>query len=119
MKTVDILALDCKDENNIKILNKFLYKIKPIEKITKGVKYEQIPLEMLEKTLHGIMIKYKYRMQWISNYFEDNKFIYYSVSLCCDREKQGDWIGVVYGVTLWELIAKAIIKIYADIKKNN
>lgn len=28
-----------------------------------------------------------------------------------------EWFGDVNGVTLWEVVAKAIIKIYADLKK--
>ena len=29
------------------------------------------------------------------------------------------WLGDVYGITLWEIVAKLIIKIYAEERKNN
>ena len=124
MKTEDILNLDCSKGNNLEQINKFLWKVKPVARILEKNHYtktEQAPLELLEQALHGIMLRYGYRTQGINTYYETEegkeiKFVFYTVSLLKIRE-EGVWIGNVYGKTLWETVAKIIIKVYADLKK--
>lgn len=117
MKTDDILNLDCAKQENKNKLNSFLCKVKPVAKlmgknnITKG---EVIPTEVLEKALNGICSHYGYRTQGICSYFEDDTFKFYKVSVL-DKNRQ--WKGNAYGLTLWETEAKTIIKIYTLIKK--
>ena len=127
MKTEDILNLDCTKENNLEQINKFLWKVKPVARILEKNHYtktKQVQLELLEQALHGIMLRYGYRTQGINTYYEEgenkenkeNKFVFYTVSLLKIRDTR-EWIGNVYGKTLWEIVAKAIIKVYADLKK--
>lgn len=124
MKTDEILNLDCTKQKNKEKINKILWKIKPVARILEKngyMKTEQAPLELLEQALHGIMLHYGYRTQGINPYYEEgedkeNRFIFYSVSLLKIRETR-DWIGNVYGKTMWETVAKIIIKVYADLKK--
>lgn len=124
MKTEDILNLDCTKGNNLEQINKFLWKVKPVARILEKNNYtktEQAPLELLEQALHGIMLRYGYRTQGINTYYEEgenkeSKFVFYTVSLLKIREAR-EWIGNVYGKTLWETVAKIIIKVYADLKK--
>lgn len=124
MKTEDILNLDCTKENNLEQINKFLWKVKPVARILEKNKYtktEQAPLELLEQALHGIMLRYGYRTQGINTYYEkeenkESKFVFYTVSLLKIRDTR-EWVGNVYGKTLWETVAKIIIKVYADLKK--
>lgn len=124
MKTEEILNLDCTKENNLEQINKFLWKVKPVARILEKNRYtktEQAPLELLEQALHGIMLRYGYRTQGINTYYEEekekeSKFVFYTVSLLKIRETR-EWIGNVYGKTLWEIVAKIIIKVYADLKK--
>lgn len=123
MKTENILDLDCTKTENIKQINRFLWKIKPLVKILEKqgcAKTEQIPLELLEQALQGMMAHYKYQTQGINFYFEEQEnkkvFVFYNVSVLRVR-KTRDWIGNVYGKTLWEVVAKLLIKIYADVKK--
>lgn len=124
MKTEDILNLDCTKGNNLEQINKFLWKVKPVARILEKNHYtkaEQAPLELLEQALHGIMLRYGYRTQGINTYYEErgnkeSRFVFYSVSLLKIRGTR-DWIGNVYGKTMWETVAKIIIKIYADLKK--
>lgn len=124
MKTEDILNLDCTKENNLEQLNKFLWKVKPVARILEKNRYnktEQAPLELLEQALHGIMLRYRYRTQGINAYYEEgenkeSKFVFYSASLLKIRGTR-EWIGNVYGKTMWETVAKIIIKVYADLKK--
>lgn len=116
MKTEDILNLDCTKEENRAMLTKFLWKIKPISrlKIPKGC---EPSIEDLEKVMHGIMVKYEYRLQGISMYFEEGKFIFYKADMIKHCEKERQWCGTVYGKTLWEVVAKTIIKIYGEVMK--
>jgi hypothetical protein len=124
MKTEDILNLDCTKGNNLEQINKFLWKVKPVARILEKNHYtktEQAPLELLEQALHGIMLRYGYRTQGINTYYEtgedkESRFVFYSVSMLKIRETS-EWIGNVYGKTMWETVAKIIIKVYADLKK--
>lgn len=114
MKTFEVLNLNCTSEENKKKLNKFLYNIKPIAKQMGNDKTKQIPLSVLENVLHGICLKYGYSHQGISPYYEKKEFVFYTVHITKKR-KTVEWIGNAYGKTLWETVAKIIIKIYADI----
>ena len=124
MKTEDILNLDCTKGNNLEQINRFLWKVKPVARILEKNHYtktEQAPLELLEQALHGIMLRYGYRIQGINTYYETEEgkeieFVFYTASLLKIRDTR-EWIGNVYGKTLWETVAKTIIKVYADLKK--
>ena len=124
MKTEDILNLDCTDGNNLEQINKFLWKVKPVARILEKNHYtktKQAPLELLEQALHGIMLRYGYKIQGINTYYEEGEgkeieFVFYTASLLKIRDTR-EWIGNVYGKTLWETVAKTIIKVYADLKK--
>lgn len=128
MKTDELLNIDCRKEENIKVLNKFLWKVKPCAKLLEKeqhTKKEKAPIEVLEKVLHGICCKYNYGFNGLTGihpYYEDKKFVMYDVTLVRRIYKDGkletcDWVRNVYGITLWEVVAKLIIAIYADIKK--
>lgn len=120
MKTDEILNLDCRDKKNIDILNMFLWKIKPIKRIMTKESYnkgDRVPIDILEKSLHGICIKNGYNMQHLNTYYDEKGFRFYTVSVVNVHDKTRDWIGNVYGVSIWEMIAKTIIKIYADVMR--
>lgn len=128
MRTEEILNLDCKKEENVRKINRFLWNVKPVARILEKNDYtktEQAPIELLEEALHGIFIRYGYKHQGISTYYEEGRFVFYNVSIVKrdSEEKTVVWKGNVYGKTLWETIAKMIVKVYADIlserKKNN
>lgn len=119
MKTEDILNLDCKKEGNRELINKFLWKVKPCAKILEKNHYtrkEIAPIELLEQVLHGLCERYPYRLQQIWTYSEEKKFKFYHMGVIHVTDTY-EWFGDVNGVTLWEVVAKAIIKIYADLKK--
>lgn len=115
-----VLNLDCRHEKNIVRLNDFLKTIKPIKKIIDKEPYithskKLVEIWVLEKVLHGLSIRYDYRCQGILSYYEDKTFVHYSVSILKIRATR-EWIGNVYGTTIWEVLAKMIVKIYGDIK---
>ena len=118
MKTGEIFLLDCSKKENLEIINRILHKIKPIQRMCGDSKPT---IEQLEKALHMIANKYNYRTQqiWFFDKEEvgkDAKFQFYSMGVV-DKNNGHKWIGDVTGITLWELIAKGIIKIYGDIKR--
>lgn len=124
MKVEDVLNLDCRDGGNKSKICDFLLKIKPVQK--RVTKNEVPQLGILEKVFQGLCSHYGYTTQGIKPYFEEgedyrNHFVFYQASMI--RKDQVDsgkmlntWIGYVYGVDMWEMFAKMIIKIYADIK---
>lgn len=116
MKTEDILNIDCRKEENKKLLNKVLLSIKQVKKRCIG---NEIPLEVLEDVTHGFCIHYGYITQGISTYYEGTekkRFCFYSCSIL---NKERSFLGCVYGITLWELEAKLLVKIYSEIKKEH
>lgn len=119
MKTEEILLLDCRKEESKKTLNNFLWRIGPCERISRNrgcERAEIIPVETLEQVLHGFCEHYPYKVQQIWEYSENKKFQFYHMGVMRVTDTH-EWLGDVNGITLWELLAKAIIKIYADIKR--
>lgn len=120
MKTGDIINLDCTKQESKKMLNKFLWKVKPCARLLEKNNYtktEQAPIELLEQVIHGMCKHYNYKLQQIWSYEEELEFKFYSMGVI-KVTNTNEWIGTVSGKTLWEVIAKGIIKIYGDIKEN-
>lgn len=119
MKTEEIIMLDCTKKGNREILNKFLWKVKPCARILEKnncVRTEMAPIELLEQVLHGLCERYSYKMQQIWTYEEKGKFKFYHMGVIRVTDTH-EWLGDVNGITLWEVISKAIIKVYADLKR--
>lgn len=117
MNAKQILDIDCRIEENKKELNRFLWKIKPTRKLFEKNNYTKtqlIPLELLEQLIHGICKRYGYSQQGVKEYWENEEFIYYNCSVLNSKR---EWVGYVYGKTLWELEAKLLVKVYAEIMK--
>ena len=117
MKTEDILNLDCRKSENKKTIEKYLLKVKPVKKLYD--KEGELTIELLEKAMHGIISHYDFSIavQGIRPHYDGEKFIYYVVDVLRDAKGERTWCGCVYGVTMWEVVAKIIIKIYGEIMK--
>ena len=113
MTTKQILDLDYREEKNKKIIQKCLCKFKPFAKYSDEI----VPLEMLEKFMCKLSIKYQIYPQYITPIYLKNEVIQYSISI--KRTDTNDWLGSVYACCLYELVAKSCIKMYSDIKKEN
>lgn len=113
MKTEDILNLDCTKCKNTEKINKLLYKTGLVSFDGNGI----IPVDVLEDVLHKFYINNKYRIQYIDPYYEDDRFVFYTVSVIKRSGKTNEWKGDVTGKSLWECVAKSIIKIYALLRK--
>lgn len=116
MTTDAILMLDCRKEENKVIIQKALRRIKPL------MKYEDmgedIPLEMIEKVINVIIGKYCVCIQWISHHKQPadmDTSMWWSCS--CKTDDTHKWIGSWYGATMYELLAKTAIRLYAGTLK--
>ena len=124
MTTEQLLNLKCDTDKNKQTLNKALFKVKPVSRMAEKLLYtktEQLPVEMLETIIHGLMKKYNIMMQAINPYYDEQKdIVFYTCSVQIIIEhgehKTREWIGNTYGKTLWELYAKTIIFIVQKIK---
>lgn len=108
MTTEQILALDMRVDGNREKLQKVLSKIKPF------AKYEKVPLEMIEKLIGKMCRKYNVRVQYMFITRNDD-CDYYTLSV--KRDDTHEWIGSVYGITLYEVFAKLAVMLYALVKK--
>lgn len=111
MKTEDILQLDCRKEENKKIIQKVLRKIKPLSKYSDE---EEVPFEMLEKVLRAIEKKYGYHIFMLfPDMQSSNDGIIWRAEVSLSNQKQNKNI---YGISFYELIAKVVIYEYSKVK---
>lgn len=117
MKTEQILNLDYRKEENKKIIQKVLRQVKPLSKFSDE---EQIPIELLEKTISVLTNKYEIIPQWITCGFRDAAagcVGYYSAGVKMTTDHT--WLGNASGHTIYELFAKLTIKMYAEVRAGN
>lgn len=107
MHLEDIMNLNFEDDKSYEIMQKVLKKIKAFSK------YEEVSLEQLEKFATKIVYKYDVSFQWIMISKNNNNLLY---SLSMKRDSNGDWLGTVYGISLYELFAKLNVKLYSMVK---
>lgn len=112
MKTEDILNVDFTKEENKKLIQKVLVKIKPLSKYEDGV-----PIEALERTVVAICKKYNVDPQWISMTLNDAKGNRILYSCGVKTHDKSEWLGTVYASSIYELYAKLCIKLYSESKK--
>lgn len=112
ISTEQLLILDWKKEENRIKIQKALRKIKPFAKYVD----QDVPLEMLEKFVCKMTMKYNIEIQWVNYVVIKNNVPFWSASV-----KQGgpdhEWLGSVDGICLYELMCKVCILFYVNIKK--
>lgn len=112
MKTEEILNVDYSKEENQKLIQKVLTKIKPLSKYE-----DDVPIEALERMIVAICKKYNVDPQWISLTVGDgnnNKILY---SCGVKAHDTSEWLGTVYAQCIYELYAKLCIKLFSESKK--
>lgn len=115
--TDQVLNFDYSKEENKKIIQKVLTQIKPLSKFSDE---EEIPLELLEKTVSVLVNKYAIIPQWISmNYKGLRKGTIVTYSCGVKRSDTHEWLGTVYASSLYELFTKLAIKIYSEVRSEN
>ncbi len=115
MKTKDILNLDYRKEENKKIIQKVLRKIKPLSKFSDE---NDIPLQAIERVIKILTNKYEIiPKQMMMSYYETDLGIY-SIEIRKNINSY-EHIGTVYGMCVYEVFAKLAIKMYSEVKLGN
>ena len=112
MKTNDILELDYRLKENKQLIQKALLKIKPLSKFSGE---EQVPQDALEKLLHMICSKYKV---WVSKIIQDPVSSEDGDIWRCEIVDENNLrtIKSIYGICIYELIAKIVIFLWSENK---
>ena len=114
MKTEQILNLDYRKEEAKEIIQKVLRKIKPLSKYSEE---QDIPLEAIEKVIRILSQKYEIVPQWMVMSLYESAVNVYSIGVKTSNNHQ--WLGNVYGMCLYEIFAKLVIKMYSEVKQGN
>ena len=113
MKTKDILQLDCTKEENKKIIQKVLKQIKPLSKYSE----DEIPIDAIDKAIKIMCTKYQVKIRNIlQDIWGNRKYNIWRCDVMIDGTIY-DNLGTVYGITMYEVLAKVAILIYSEIKK--
>lgn len=112
MTTKQILNLDCRKEESQEIIQRVLRQIKPLSRYSDEC---DIPLSAIEKVLLIMCKKYGMRLCEIIPGSGNDDHIIWSATL--SNDKNFKVIDHVYGISLYELLAKAAIRLYAEVKK--
>lgn len=107
MKTKDILNLNFKEEENKNKIKKVLQQIKPLSKYS-----DEIPVEILEKVLNKLCVKYNYYLSIFVEGQENN--LYYHITIA---HKEKSITDNFYSMCIYEMLAKSIILIYSKTRK--
>lgn len=113
MTTKDVLNLDCRVDKNKKIIQKVLKQIKPLSKYSDE---SEIPFEAIEKAITVMCKKYMLRIRDFAPdvLANDNNLIWRAT---LENETNFKVLDVVYGITVYEVFAKAAIRLYAEVRK--
>lgn len=91
---------------------KWLLKIPPIKKRTpEGAK---VSFEDIENLIIQITRKYQYKLQWINLTILEGETPWYSA---CVINKEHERVKTVYGLTMYELYAKAALFMFATTRE--
>ena len=109
MTTKDILQLNFKDPESFDIMQKALKKVTPIAKL----KCDVVKLEKLEKLLFLFQKRYFVRVMWIFVSYENDQPVY---TLSLENSFTHTSFARVHGITLYEVMSKAVIATWSQIK---
>lgn len=113
MKTEQVVQLDYREEENKKIIQKVLRLIKPLSKYSEE---EDIPLSGIEKAI--VVMSKKYQMhirEFVPDVWSNSNGVIWRVTIVNDVDLKT--IDVIYGISIYEVFAKAAIQMYAQVRK--
>lgn len=113
MKTEEVLNVDYRTEEGQQIIQKALFRIPAIQK--NFFEGGTVPLEGIEKLISSICRKYAIMIQYICPTYTKGETPLYCISL--KLIEPYSWLDNVYGCCLYEVMAKAAIKMYSEVKK--
>jgi hypothetical protein len=106
MKISDLLLLDCRDKKNLKMI------VNRLEELP-AFREEAVSLDNLEKFLTKIENKYPICLGYILRNSKDRCW-----SAMIKETGNHQHLATVYGISLFEILAKSTLYLYAYIKKN-
>lgn len=113
MTTNQVINLDCREEENQKIIQKVLRQIKPLSKYSDEC---DIPFSAIEKAITVMCKKYCMRIrEFTPDVWANDKHTIWRATLI--NETNLKTIDMVYGISLYEVFAKSAIRLYAEVKK--
>lgn len=105
----EILNANCRKEEGRQIIQKALKKIKPLSKFQD----EEVPIEMIEKLVWKLSLKYNMRVKSImTDLWSSDKGIIW-VAHIVNEENLTDYGKPVYGVSMYEVLAKVALFMYS------
>lgn len=112
MTTNQVLQLDCREEENKKIIQKVLKQIKPLSKYSDE---DEIPFWAIEKAISVMSKKYNVRVREFNPdvWANKNETIWRATVV---NETNLSTISV-YGISLYEVFAKVAVQMYSMVRK--
>lgn len=112
MKTQDVLQLDCRKEENKAIIQKVLRQIKPLSKFSDE---SEIPLSAIERAMQVMDCKYGIYVDYLKPDDHANRSgVIWRAEI--KDSKTYKVLDMVYGLSMYEVLAKATIRIYAEVR---
>lgn len=112
LTTQQVLDLDCRKEGSKNTIQRVLRQIKPLSKYPEE---EVLPLEAIEKAIQVMDRKYNLGINYISCDTRSTKAgTIWAAHLCNASEYR---FATVYGLSLYEVTAKAAIRLYSELKR--
>lgn len=113
MTTEQILQLDCREQKNREIIQKVLRKIRPLSKCPVG---QDVPFEKLERCMQVLNEKYNlFCRELFPDTHSGDKYVIWRSTII--NLSNLDTVGSAYGCTLYEVMAKTVIMLYAYTRK--
>lgn len=107
MTTNQIMELDCREEENCRIIQKVLKQIKPLSKEV-GI----VPLEKLEKLVTVLSKRYNMRVRdLVPDVWSNSNESIWRATIIDDNNLRT--IKLVYGLSVYEVFAKTAICMYS------
>ena len=112
ISTKEVLGLDYREEENKVLIQKVLRQLKPLSKYSD----ECIPLEAIEKAIKIMCSKYQIRIRSIMpDIWSNKKSDIWRCEVVDDSNLE--LISLIYGISIYEVLAKTAILICSEIKK--
>ena len=113
MNAKQVINLDYRDPKNQEIIQKGLCEIKPLSKF---LGKEEVPMWAIEKAITVMCKKYNMRISGITSdvYGSDTNIIWRADIV---TEHNYKTVGTVFGISMYELFAKAAIVFHEEVKK--
>ena len=113
MNVKQVINLDYRNPKNKEIIKKVLSEIKPLSRFSDE---EEVPMWAIEKVIAVMCKMYNMRFSNItSDIFGNDTYIIWKGDIITEHNYKT--VGTVYGISMYELFAKAAIVLHDEVKK--